>query len=43
MEGAFQSNVSRLKTAFSFLSEEEMEVFAGLLKKIREGFAEALE
>jgi DNA-binding MarR family transcriptional regulator len=43
MEGAFQSNVSRLKTAFSFLSEEEMEVFAGLLKRIREGFAEALE
>ena len=43
MEGAFSANVSRLKTAFSFLSEEEMAVFTGLLQKIRQGFAEASE
>ncbi len=43
MKGAFAANVSRLKTAFSLLSEEVMAVFAGLLRKVREGIDHASE
>lgn len=41
MDSAFEANVSRMQTAFSFLSDQEMTTFADLLQKIRQGFARA--